>query len=147
MDNNQLYTTISRNIEENSSKYSSNEIFGLLSILLLLEITEIFQVNNSNIPEKRQNHPTVSGINNPANLIGLLGQLQGSGEGNNLKQLLPLLLAALGGNKGNLDLSQISELLNSIKSNKEMNADEEIRLIEDKEEETEGDSKKKISGR
>ncbi len=146
---NKLYTTISNNIEENNNKYSSNEIFGLLSVLALLEITEIFQLNYSRLPEKQQNLPAPAGINNPANLITLLSQLQGGAEGNsNLKQLLPLLLTVLGGNnRGNLDLNQIGELLNSLKNNREKNNNEEIRLIENEEEEREEDSKKKILSR
>lgn len=146
MDNNQLYTIISRNIEENSSNYSSNEIFGLLSILLLLEITEIFQVNQAQLREKGQSHPGPAGINNPANLISLLSQLQGSGEGSNLKQVLPLLLAALGTNKGNLDLGQISELLSSLKGKTEKDTAEEIRLIEEGDEDIGEESKKKSPG-
>ena len=145
---NKLYTTISNYIEENRNKYSSNEIFGLLSMLVLLEITEIFQLDYSRLPERHQELPAPAGINNPANLITLLSQLQGGAEGNNLKQLLPLLLTALGGsNRNNMDLNQISDLLNTLKSNREKNSDEEIKLIEDREEEGTGDSKKKIAGR
>lgn len=145
---NKLYTTISNYIEENRNKYSSNEIFGLLSMLVLLEITEIFQLDYSRLPERHQELPATAGINNPANLITLLSQLQGGAEGNNLKQLLPLLLTALGGsNRNNLDLNQISDLLTTLKSNREKDSDEEIKLIEDREEEGTGDSKKKIAGR
>ncbi|MFW6287219.1 MAG: hypothetical protein ACOC2J_00540, partial [bacterium] len=104
MDNKQLYSVISNNLQKNSNKYSGNEIFGLLSILVLLEITEIFQTNVNNLPDTKRNNQTSSSLGNLGNLsnlgniAGLLGQMQGNSNGdgnNNLQQMLPLLMGAL----------------------------------------------------
>lgn len=117
MDNKKLYSIIANNLQKNSNNNSANEIFGLLSILVLLEITEIYQETNLVLPEKRKQSSPMGNIGNLGNLAGLLSQLQGSEESNNnIQQMLPMLMSALGNNNtSNLDLGKITNLLNSIK--------------------------------
>ncbi len=146
MNNNQLYSTISNNLQKNSNSYSNNEIFGLLSILVLLEITGIYQTDVKSLPESDSNSKqnnmlsSLGNISNVGNLTSLLGQLQGNGNGdgdggNNLQQMLPLLMGALGGNSGSgdMDIGKITNIMSALKNNQGNNSKEEHINVENEE--------------
>ncbi len=162
MNNNQLYSTISNNLQKNSNNYSNNEIFGLLSIMVLLEITRIFQTDVKSLPESnsepKQNNilSSLGNIGNIGNLTGLLGQLQGNSNGdggNNLQQMLPLLMGALGGNNGSgdMDIGKITNIMNALKNSQGNNNKEEHINVENEEISQEniddGNDKKKVSAK
>ncbi len=164
MINNQLYSTISNNLQKNSNNYTNNEIFGLLSILVLLEITGIFQTDVKSLPESNSDSKennilsSLGNIGNVGNLTGLLGQLQGNGSGNgdsgnNLQQMLPLLLGALGGNSGSgdMDIGKITNIMNALKNSQGDNSKEEHINVENEEipqdDIDDGNDKKKVSAK
>ncbi|NLM97931.1 MAG: hypothetical protein GX175_10065 [Halanaerobiaceae bacterium] len=145
MDNKRLYSIITNNLQKNSNNYSANEIFALLSILVLLEITEIYQETKHVLPEKRKPYSPIANLGNLGNLAGLLSQLQGSEENNSIQQILPMLMSALGSNNtSNLDPGKITNLLNSLKKEaSEINNDQVIDIQENDDE----NNKKKVSGK
>ncbi len=162
MINKQLYSTISNKIQKNSNNYSNNEIFGLLSILVLLEITGIFQTDVKSLPESnsepKQNNilSSLGSMGNVGNLAGLLGQLQGNGNGgdggNNLQQMLPLLMGALGGNSGSgdMDIGKITNIMNALKNSQSNNKEEHINVENEEisqEDIDDGNDKKKVSAK
>ena len=121
--NNKLYTIITNIIQKNSNNYTDNKLFGLLSILAISEITEIYKSNiniNSN-NQTQDDTPSLKNIANSGNIANLLGQLQGASN-NNIQQLLPLLMGMLGGGgnnngnngNGNIDISKINKKMMKI---------------------------------
>lgn len=164
MNNNQLYSTISNNLQKNSNSYSNNEIFGLLSILVLLEITGIYQTDVKSLPESDSNSKqnnmlsSLGNISNVGDLTSLLGQLQGNGNGdggNNLQQMLPLLMGALGGNSGSgdMDIGKITNIMSALKNSQGNNSKEEHINVENEEisqddiDDDNDNNKKKVSAK
>lgn len=134
MDNSQLLNILTRILQQNSSKFNSNELFGLVSLILLLEIIDIFRINNRessslDVTEKKEKKSNLPSLNN---IGGLLSQLQGQNN-SNLQQMLPLLMNALSGNKSNLDLGNLMGLLKSVRP--AQNEEEKEELIEPEDEE------------
>lgn len=150
MSNNKLFTTITNIIQQNGNKYSGNELFGLLSVLVMAEIIGIYKSNVKIDQNNNQNNPSSDDTGNIGNLAGLLGQFQGGNSNNNLQQMLPILMGALGGNNNSndLDINKISSLLKSINKNKPepVNNNENVEN-EDEEQIQNSDSKKKVSGK
>lgn len=119
MDNDKLISDLTALIQEKGSRYNNNELFGLLSLVLLIKVSEIFHSGSGNIPALKDNNST-DNLAPLGNLAGLLNQLQGnSKDGNSLQQMLPMLMGMLGGGGGgrnnNPDLTGLINMLNSPK--------------------------------
>lgn len=119
MDNNKLINELTSLIHEKGSRYTNNELFGLLSLVLLIKVSEIFHSGSGSIPALKDNNST-DNLAPLGNLTGLLNQLQGnSKDGNSIQQMLPMLMGMLGGGGGgrnnNPDLTGLINMLNSPK--------------------------------
>ncbi|HLV09782.1 MAG TPA: hypothetical protein VKY40_06210, partial [Halanaerobiales bacterium] len=90
MNENKISEMIASFIQQNSNTYSSNELFGVLSLLVLIQISEIFKLAPDTVKSTQKNNPQSV----PGNITGLLSQLQNNKDGN-LQQMLPMLLGAL----------------------------------------------------
>lgn len=129
MISNRLLSIITNTIQKNSNNYSSNELFGLLSLILLIQIVDIFEEkSSSSIPEVSNSTPSnnIGNLASLGNLSGLLAQLQGNGDGKNLQQMLPMLIGALsnGGSNSGIDMGNISKLVQSISKNNQQDNSE-----------------------
>jgi hypothetical protein len=148
MSDNRILGIIANFIQKKSDIYSSNELFGLLSLLLLIQISDIFKASLK-LPESKNQQTKQSSL---GNITGLLSQLQGSGDNNNLQQMLPMLMGALGGSGGNnnLNMNNIASLLKNLNTGKKTsqeNNEEEYEDEEDIENTQEIPDKKKVVGR
>lgn len=117
MDNNKLINELTSLIQEKGSRYTNNELFGLLSLVLLIKASEIFHSGSGNIPALKDNNSN-DNLAPLGNLTGLLNQLQGnSKDGNSIQQMLPMLMGMLGGGgrNNNPDLTGLINMLNSSK--------------------------------
>ncbi len=132
MNNNRIIGVIANFIQKKSDIYSSSELFGLLSILLLLQISDIFKANLQ-LPQGENQQ---GGQPSLGNITGLLNQLQGSGGNNNLQQMLPMLMGALGGSGGNnnLNMNNIANLLKNLNNDKNQPKEDNDLEYEEKEE-------------
>lgn len=148
MSDNRITGIIANFIQKKSDIYSSNELFGLLSLLLLIQISDIFKASVK-LPESKNQQTNQSSL---GNITGLLSQLQGGRDNNNLQQMLPMLMGALGGSGGNnnLNMNNIASLLKNLNTGKKTsqeNNEEEYKDEEDIENTQEIPDKKKVVGR
>ena len=116
MDNDKLISDLTALIQEKGSRYNNNQLFGLLSLVLLIKISEIFHSSSETIPALKEKDAN-NNLASLGNLAGLLNQLQGNSKnGNNLQQMFPMLLSMLGGgSNSNPDLTGLINMLNSSK--------------------------------
>ncbi len=123
MSENQLLTVLTTILQQKGTKLKNNELFSILSLILMMEISDIYKRDigtktiESKVADKKSNLPSLN------NIAGLISQFQGNDKdnaSNNLQQLLPLLTGALGGgNNDSLDIGSLLQMLKSVQSGEE----------------------------
>lgn len=151
MSENQLLSVLTTFLQQKGNNLKNNELFGILSLMLLLEITHIFKMKIGSVSGVTNEEDTNTNLPALNNVTSLVNQLQGNnGTSNNIQQLLPLLMGALGGNNStnnSPDLNSLLSMVNSIsslQSKKEEKENKEEKEQSNKVEETENLDKKKI---
>ena len=144
VDNN-LLQMLNNILQQKSNELDSNEIFSMVSLIVLSRIIDNFvSENNISLPQNVNNKDSDAEVDSaqvPANnnIANLLNQLQGAGQdGNNanIQQMLPLLLSALG-NGGSNNLGGIMNLLQNSKKPQNNNTNKEGKEEENKTEQRE----------
>ncbi|MFW6389670.1 MAG: hypothetical protein ACOCZT_01015 [Halanaerobiales bacterium] len=148
---NRLTNTVMNFIQKNSNQYEKNELFSILSLLSLVQITDIYQKNTTSVISNEDSlnsnsdsESPLSNLSSFGDISSLLGQIKGNGKGNNLQQMLPILMGALGGNNNNLDMSKLTNLLQNLNQNQKTQTDDNT---DNNHNEDTNNSKKKVIGK
>ena len=123
MDENKLLNLLNELLQKNNNNLENNEMFSMVSLLILHQITNIYQKNNkttiNNLADSLTNSDELpSTAENSKQLSSLLGTLQ-QADSNDLQKLLPLLMGTLNGN------NNLGNLMNMIKPSADNNKDEQ----------------------
>ncbi|MFW5988480.1 MAG: hypothetical protein ACOCQA_03495 [bacterium] len=142
MKDTQLFNILNNIFNEKSEQLQNNELFNLVSIIVLLKIVDNFST------QTMPNLNTDSGeqVQSSDNLSGIINQLQGSLDQNSvdnssMQQMLPLLMKLMG-NK-----NMLNNLLNNLNSSGTANKSRKTNTDESNnqnEEEDDEDKKKRI---
>ncbi len=107
--NKQLLSVIKQILENNTENFNNHEVFGMVSLITLNQIINIYQ--NINIATEEQSFNS---------LINKISQQNNNNSGNiDLEKLLPVIMSLLG-NKNNL-----GNLLNSLNPPRDTNQQNE----------------------
>ncbi len=118
MDENKLLDILNNTLQQKSSNLKNNELFGLTSLMALIDILALFRKENYQIKNKSEDNSTAdnSSVNN------IINKLQHTNN-SDLQKLLPVLMGALNSDGGN----NLGNLMNLLKnsSKQENNSQEE----------------------
>ena len=124
MDDNTLLYLIQNTLQKNND-LKNNEIFSILSLFLLNQISNIY-LNKNNESSMANFDEITEELNNRIEgndkLTDIMGSLQQS-DNNDLQKMLPLLLGALNGSNNN----NLGNLMNIFKSTVDNNNDKELK--------------------
>ncbi len=126
MNENNLLIMLNEILKKENNEINNSEIFTMFSLTLLHQLTNIYLNNN-----QKNSKNNFSESNNQ------LTDLVNSIDGNELQNILPLLMNSVNGN-GNSTLSNLMKMLNSSQKKKEKKSNDEL-----KENEVEDNNEKK----
>ncbi|ACL70921.1 hypothetical protein [Halothermothrix orenii] len=138
MSENQLLTVLATILQKKGNEMNNNELFGILSLMLLHEVIDIYKVHQQSslpaIPDKE-----ITGNNSSiSNITSLLSKANtGTGNSSGIQELLPLLISTLGSSKSgsnnsgsDIDVGTLLTLINSLNTGKKENEPESDNEIE-----------------